>query len=115
MNMVKETYDYGELPYTLRKAIVTIIYKKGDETLLKNYRPISLTNYDYKIIASVFARRLQKVISKIVDEDQSGYIKGRFIGCNARMLEDIFEYCESGQKNGVIVCLLYTSPSPRDS
>ncbi len=50
MNMINETYQLGELPYTLRKAILALLFKKGDTTLLKNYRPISLTNYDYKIL-----------------------------------------------------------------
>ena len=42
---------------------------------IENYRPINLTNVDYKILAFVLSNRLQKVIGKIVSSDQSGYIK----------------------------------------
>ncbi len=55
LNMINETYKKGELPYTMRKAILALLFKKGDKTLLKNYRPISLTNYDYKILCFVLA------------------------------------------------------------
>ena len=51
MEMIQETYDEEEMPSTMKQSILTLIYKKGDKHLLKNYRPISLTNYDYKIIA----------------------------------------------------------------
>jgi hypothetical protein len=35
--------------------------KQEDKQCLDNYRTLSLTNTDYKIIAFVFARRLQKI------------------------------------------------------
>ena len=44
-----------------------------------NYRPISLNNTDYKIITQVYSRRLQKVIGKIVHDDQTGHVQGRNI------------------------------------
>ncbi len=105
MNMVNETYEKGEMPYTLRKAILALLFKKGDKTLIKNYRPISLTNYDYKIICFVLANRLQKVLDSIIHKDQSGYIKKRYIGSNARLLEDYFEHCESAQIPGILLFL----------
>ncbi len=105
MDMINETYNLGELPYTLRKAILALLFKKGDSTLLKNYRPISLTNYDYKILCFALANRLQKVLKDIIHEDQTGYIKGRYIGTNARLLEDYFEHCESFDIPGILLML----------
>ena len=80
---LRDIYDENEMGYSQKMAIMSLIYKKGDRKDLKNYRPISLTNSDYKIIAFVFARRLQKVIDKLISRDQSAYIKGRYIGENA--------------------------------
>ena len=50
-----------------------------DKRLLKNWRPISLLNVYYKIMTKALAIRLQKVISSIINSDQVGYIKGRYI------------------------------------
>ncbi len=105
MKMIKETQEKGELPYSLRKALLALLFKKGDDTLLKNYRPISLTNYDYKILCFALANRLQKVLKDIIHEDQSGYIKGRYIGSNARLIEDYFEHCQNFNIPGILLLL----------
>jgi hypothetical protein len=72
---------------------------------LANYRPISLTNTDYKILAIVLANRLQKVIDELISKHQSAYIKGRYIGTNARTILDIFEYCENRNYGGILLFL----------
>ena len=100
IKMLQESFRIGILPGTVRKAIMTIIFKQGDKTILSNYRPISLTNCDYKIIAFVLAKRLQNAASKLISENQSGYIKNRYIGFNARLLNDIIENCEKNNKSG---------------
>ena len=74
-----------------RKGIKTLLYKKGEHENLQNWRPINLLNYDYKILAYVLASRLQKVIGNIVKNDLTGYIKGRFVGQNIRLIQDIIE------------------------
>ena len=82
----------GELTNSQRKAVTTMIFKNGDRKQLKNYRPISLTNADYKILAFVLAQRLQKIVPSIIDTDQSGYIKNIFIGHNIRLIQDIIHW-----------------------
>ena len=104
-NALKEIYDNKEMGFSQRLAIMTLIHKKGDKTSLKNYRPISLTNIDYKIIAFVFAKRLQNILDRLISKSQSAYIKGRFIGENARLILDIFEYCENSNDEGIFLFL----------
>ena len=86
------------------KAVSALIHKKGDKNLLTNYRPISLNNYDYKISTSVLAKRIQHILPKLISKDQSGYVKGRYIGLNARLISDIIDNCENNIP-GAIVCL----------
>ncbi len=105
MGVIHETFLHGELPYSMRKALLALLYKKGDITLLKNYRPISLTNYDYKIICFTLTNRLQKVIKTLIHEDQTGYIKDRYIGTNARLIQDYFEDCEKFDIPGILLFL----------
>ena len=63
---ITNSYEKESLSYSQRMSIITLLFKKGDKNLLGNYRPISLTNTDYKIIAFIFARRLQKVIGLVL-------------------------------------------------
>ena len=101
IKILQESFRIGILPSTVRKAIMTLIFKQCDKTVLSNYRPISLTNCDYKIIAFVLAKWLQNAASKLISENQSGYIKNRYIGFNARLLNDIIENCEKKTTNQV--------------
>jgi hypothetical protein len=82
-----------------------LIFKKGDTSLLKNYRPISLAASDYKILAFILVNRLQKVIGKIVSYDQNAYIKGRIIGNNIRLVDDIIDYINTENNEGILLTI----------
>jgi len=46
----------GELTTSQKQAVITLLDKGKDRTLLKNWRPISLLNNDYKIISKAIAK-----------------------------------------------------------
>ena len=79
----------GTLSISQRRGIISLIPKKNkDKTLLDNLRPISLLNVDYKILTKTLAKRLEKVLPTIINPDQTGYVKDRFIGENVRLIND---------------------------
>ena len=84
------TFESKGLSQEQKLAVINLIPKKDkDVRYLKNWRPVSLLNTDYKILAKALANRLQKVIGHLICEDQVGYIKGRYIGEAIRTIEDI--------------------------
>lgn len=87
----------GECSFSQKRGLIKLLHKKGDRNKLNNYRPISLLNYDYKICTLALAIRLQSVIGNIIGEEQTGYIKGRYIGQNVRLIEDVIDYCSTAQ------------------
>ena len=84
---------------------MSLLNKKGDTTNLNNYRPLSLTGVDYKILTYIFAERVQKVLKQMTNIDQKGFIKGRFIGYNIRLVQDTIEYAKMQNTTGVILFL----------
>jgi hypothetical protein len=66
-----------------------------DTSLEDNWRPISLLNTDYKIISKVIANRIKKVLPLIIDSSQAGFVKGRNIHDNIRLLFQLFEDLEN--------------------
>ena len=51
-------------------ANVASIFKKGDTKKLENYKPISLLNTFYKILATVIQMRLASKIDKHIQKTQ---------------------------------------------
>ena len=94
----------GELSVEQKRGIITLIPKKDKNRLfLKNWRPITLLNVDYKILTKVLGNRLLEVLPHLIHDDQTGYIKGRFIGCNIRLIEDVMFYTEKNDIPGIIL------------
>ena len=58
---------------------------------MENWRPISLLNIDYKIATKTIADRISKLLPKLIHEDQTGYVKDRYIGQNIRLVKDIMK------------------------
>jgi hypothetical protein len=44
-------------------------------------------NVHLKLISHVLAQRLKKVLPKIINVNQTGYVKNRFIGFNLRQIK----------------------------
>ena len=75
------SYNAGEMSISQRRGVITLIPKQdSDLSSLNNWRPITLLNLDYKVAFKVIAKRIEKVLSLLVSPDQTGFIKGRYIG-----------------------------------
>ena len=95
LKFVHHSFVTGNLPLTCRQGIITLLPKKDkNRSLLKNWRPLSLLNCDYKCIAKIIAFRIKTILPKIINNDQTGFMKGRFIGENIVKLLDIMEFAE---------------------
>jgi hypothetical protein len=93
----------GELSIEQKRAILTLIPKKEkDSRYIKNWRPLSLLNTDYKIIAKLLAKRLQPVLPEIINTDQSGCIKNRSSFSNLRTTIDIMNFAREQNLTGII-------------
>ena len=49
-NMLQESFEIGTLKISLCKAVITLMFKHGEKSVLKNYRSSILRNCDYKIL-----------------------------------------------------------------
>ena len=97
-------FNQGKLTESLRRGVITCLPKGNkDKQYLKNWRPISLLNTSYKLASSCIAERLKLVLPKLINEDQTGFISGRFIGENIRLLYDVINYTERNNLPGMLV------------
>jgi hypothetical protein len=86
-------------------SIFLIPKKDKDKTLIKNWRPITLSNCDIKIITKAYAIRLNSVLDQIIHKSQSAYVPGRNIMDNIRTLNVCKQYAAKNNIDSVIVSL----------
>ena len=90
-----------ELGTSQRQAAIKLIEKKDKDTrFIKNWRPISLLNVDYKIISKALASRVEKVLPNLISSQQTSDVKNRFIGESCRLIADITEITDVLNKEG---------------
>ena len=102
VNSINYAYQVRQFSVSQRRGIIKVILKKDADPCL---RPITLLNTDYKIAAKAIANRLKIVIPKIVNNDQTGFIKGRFIGENIRLIQGIINYTATQNIPGQLLFL----------
>ena len=99
-----QSFSKGELSQSQKLGVISIL-PKGNKPreFLKNWRPISLLNVTYKILSGIIAKRLKSVLTYMIHENQKGFIAGRYIGENTRLLYDIIHNCNKANIPGIIL------------
>ena len=106
LKMFNDSLDRGALPQTLTEASIILLPKQGkDHAECSSYRPISLLNADYKILAKALARRFEPAMPNIISKDQNGFMKNRHSFSNIRRLLNIILSPASTETPEVVVSL----------
>ena len=101
-----EAYKANELTISQRRGVITLIPKEDGSLMdLSNWRPITLLNVDCKIATKAIAKRVEASLPKLINHDQTGFIKGRYIGENIRLIIDAMEYTKAHNIPGILVSL----------
>ena len=77
----------GKLCPSHRASFRRLIPKVGkDARRLTNWRPITLSNCDHKLITKTYANRVAEKVEKVIKARQTAYLKGRLINDNIRSI-----------------------------
>ena len=99
-------FERGELSVTQKQGVITCL-PKGNKPreFLKNWRPITLLNIDYKLLSACLAARMKMVLPQIISDNQKGFLAGRFIGENTRLVYDLMNYLNRKNKSGLLLLI----------
>ena len=103
LELFKYSVAIGELNRTGRRGIISLIPKKSkDNLLIRNWCPLALLNYDYKILAKLISNQLELVVSKLAGDQQNGFIKGHYTGENLMKTMEIVTYLHNRKESGIV-------------
>ncbi|KAJ1169236.1 hypothetical protein NDU88_001142 [Pleurodeles waltl] len=106
LELYEEMEQERVMPHTLREGMIALLYKhKGGKCDLKNWRPISLLNVDYKILAKTMVNRLKGVMGEMVHPDQTCGVPGRRVADSLALIRDTIQYITDRNIRAVLVCL----------
>ncbi|KZR98213.1 Uncharacterized protein APZ42_006476, partial [Daphnia magna] len=89
--------DKRKLQPSQGRAAIRLVPKIPAPSKITNYRPISLLNTDYKLIASVLAFRLRNSLQNSLDSHQKGGVPGRYIFDSLCLIRDVID--NTGRKS----------------
>ena len=106
LNSWNYAQEINELTHSHEESFLRLIPKDGkDPKILKNWRPITLSNCDFKIITKALSKRLTATIEKKICLNQTAYIPGRQITDNLHILQYAIQRSNQANISSSIVSL----------
>jgi hypothetical protein len=102
------------LNYTLHKqkiggatnsTFLSLIPKESNPSNFSRFRPISLCNSSYKILTKIIATRLNPLLTKLISENQSGFLKDKQITDNIVLVQEAIHSSKKSKAPGMVVKL----------
>ena len=87
--------NVGIVRSQLNHTFLTLIPKIHSPRKVIDFKPISLSNVLYKIVAKVVANRLKILLPKLISEHQSAFISGRLIIDNILIAHETLHHLKS--------------------
>jgi hypothetical protein len=98
--------ETGILPPSHLDSALSLLPKEGKNlNEIKNWRPITLSNCDSKIITKALATRMSNHLNEIIDPSQTAYVPGRSVMDNIRSNFYIKNLCKSKKIDGLLISL----------
>ena len=97
----------NKLPDSHKTSWLRLIPKAGKNTKeLKNWRPITLSNCDHKLITKTISKKMTENISRIITGNQTAYLRNRSISDNLRLVALANKLAKKDQRmNGLLIAL----------
>lgn len=101
--LVKNVFNDEQLPRFFTNSCLVLLPKVEIPQTFLDFRPISLSNVIQKIISKIVNNRLTLILPNIISLNQSGFIKGRSIGENVLLAQEIIHEIKTVNKGGNVI------------
>ena len=104
-DVTRDIAERGSSRKGFKNANISLFYKKGDPTLISNYRPISSMNTDCKMYTNLINMCLAPWAVAKLHPDQKGFVPGRLMSEHTRLASEVAHLCDATETQGFIVGL----------
>ncbi|KAJ3603143.1 hypothetical protein NHX12_030886 [Muraenolepis orangiensis] len=105
LDIFNESLASGSMPVSCRRAVITLLPKKGNLQDIKNWRPVSLLCVDYKLLSKALVTRLGRAVEQVIHRDQTYCVPGRSMVDNVLLIRDVLEVSSSLDINTGLISL----------
>eukprot|EP00253_Pinus_taeda_P031667 PITA_31667 len=102
-DVVEESRLKGEIYRPFNSTFIALIPKKDEPENLEDFRPISLCNCIYKIIAKVIAIRIVPILSRNISMEQFSFLDGRQIHEAIGVAQEVIHSVKQKKKKGAVL------------
>lgn len=85
----------GTVPRNLNHTFLVLILKVHSPRRVADFRPISLSNVLYNLVAKVLANRLNPLLPQLISDKQSAFMSKRLITDNILIAHETLHYLKS--------------------
>ena len=104
-NFVEESMQHCFLADELNISKIALLPKSEDRIKIQNYRPISLLNTLYKIVAKVYANRMKPLLHNWILPSQTGFVPNRCILDNVFLAFEAIAWTKESQQELTMLLL----------
>jgi len=99
--MLKRGLSGEKRTVTISQERALLLYYPGKTALYSK----TLLNVDLKIAAKAITKRLETFLPNLIHPDQTGFLKGRYIGENIRLMSDVLDFTKEQKIPDILVAL----------
>lgn len=103
--MVRGFMSKAKVGGSTNSTYLALIPKESNPESFARFRPISLCNASYKILAKLMANRMKPLLPRIISTAQGGFVKGRHILDNVIQVQETIHTSQQRKEKGMLIKL----------
>eukprot|EP00253_Pinus_taeda_P010428 PITA_10428 len=113
LRMAKDFQKMAKVGGSTKSTFLALIPKEVNPATFDRFRPISLCNVSYKILAKFPTNRIKPLLGKLISPNQGGFVAGRHTLDNVILVQESMHSSHQRKEQGMLIKLDMTNTFDR--
>ena len=105
LKMIKGFMRKAKIGGGINSTYLALIPKETNPDTFASFRPISLCNASYKILAKLLTNRIKPLLKRVISSPQGGFVEGRHILDNVIQVLETIHSSKKRKEKGMLIKL----------